>query len=239
MRRRQRAPDPAAPAPATGLPVAQSLRPVKARVAPRPIMTRPLVPPRKLQAAGRAGEPGARRSGGQGPGAVADQRYAREDGPQHDDLQRHVTGRAVDELRQDRREEDRRLGVRPADEEAIQRDPPDRLALDRGSEGGDQRSPVPDRLHAEVKQVRRAGQLERREHEHRSLNQGTDTERDRQDLHVLARRVPQDGGHPGGPAQAKRPAEHEQHARPGDHDDHERGDGERQEMRRGQHEDRA
>ena len=90
--------------------------------------------------------------------------------PEQQHLRLHVARAAVDELRQHGREDHERLGVRHADHEALPHAP------GAGSSGAARRRvvdvdavPVPDRLDAELDDVRRTGELEHREHRDRLL----------------------------------------------------------------------
>ena len=65
--------------------------------------------------------------------------------------------------------------------------------------------PVPDRLHAEEDQVRRAGQLEHGEQRDGPLDQRPDAERDRHHLRERADGVAGHGGHPGRRGRARSP----------------------------------
>jgi hypothetical protein len=94
---------------------------------------------------------------------------------------------------------------------------------------------VPNRLHAQVDQVGRARQLDHGEHRHRPLDQRPDPERDRGHLRVDPDLTARGGGHPGGPAQLQRSADHEEHVRSRHHDQGQGEKGKGQQMTRGKH----
>ena len=81
---------------------------------------------------------------------------------QHEHLHPGGAAVAVDELREDRRQEDDRLRVGDADEEPLAEQPAARFGHGGRVEHAGERAAAADRLHAEVGQVGRTDQLERR-----------------------------------------------------------------------------
>jgi hypothetical protein len=78
-----------------------------------------------------------------------------------------------------------------------------------------QRPPCPHRLDPQVHQVGGAGQLQQREGDRRSFDDGTDPDGHGHDHHVGPEGVPDHRGQHGAPTLGQGPADHEQHARAG------------------------
>ena len=138
-----------------------------------------------LEAARRRREGVAGRAGGHRPHAVADQGDHDQDEPEHEHLQRRpVAAVAIDELREDGGEEDRSpWGCRR------RRGSPRRTAgaaaagRVAASSTPAQRPAAADRLHAEVHEVGRAGELEDGEHDGRALDDGAEPDGHGDDVH--------------------------------------------------------
>jgi len=168
----------------------------------------------------RPGEPGADRARGQAPGDVGDKPHADGDEGEQQHLRRDVP-RPVNELGQDRAEQDERLRVGHADDEPVAQRAP-AVARPRRRHRVRERMPVPDRLDAEEHQVERAGQLDEEEQLRRALQQRAEPDRHARGHHVVARGVPGRGGERGAPPVRERSADHEQHSWAGNDDDDER-----------------
>jgi hypothetical protein len=114
-----------------------------------------------LEPLGRAPEPVARAAGGQAPGAVGEHREADADRAERQQLKGRVPVGAIDEGRQDRREDDETLGVGDADSEPLA----DRCAhaprrQRAGAEQARERLAVADLGDAQIDQVGGAAELQ-------------------------------------------------------------------------------
>ena len=103
------------------------------------------------------------------------------------------------------------------------------------SSDADERTAVAKRLHAEEHEVGGAGELDHGVGGDRLLHERAETERDRDDLHVDAGRVADDGRDAGAAPERQRARHDEQHARPRDEDQHEREEDEGQQVLGRQH----
>ena len=182
----------------------------------------------------RPGEPGADRARGQAPGDVGDQPHAHGDQGEQQHLRRNVP-RSVDELGQDRAEQDERLRVGHADDEPVTQRAPAVARARRRRQRRRERVPVPDRLDAEEDQVERAGQLDEEEHFGGTLQQRAEPDRHARGHHVVAHGVPGRGCERGAAPVRKRAADHEQHSRTWDDDDDERREREADQVPRRDH----
>jgi pimeloyl-ACP methyl ester carboxylesterase len=182
----------------------------------------------ELEPARRACEPEPRRPRGEGPAAVGDECDCDAHGPEHGELKLDVPGPPVDELRQYRREDDQRLRVRRADDEALAEDAPPRLGHRGGVQQSGERPAVPQHPQAEHDEVRGAGELQQREQEDRPREERPQTERDERDLDGEAARVPDHRGECGPAPEGHAPADDEQHARARHCDQHEHRQQERE-----------
>ena len=158
--------------------------------------------------------------------------------PSSDELHRHVSRPAVDELRQHGGEDDDPLRVCRADEEPLADDPADRLrgaSRARDAEHARQLAPVTDVADPEEHEIRRADQFQRREHGVGLRDDRADPERHERQLKREPRRVPEHGRERRTPAERDAPADDKQHARPRDQDQHVDGEQELGEVARRKH----
>ena len=175
-----------------------------------------------LYAARRAGEPRPDRARREPPGAVRDRPDEHRDQRQDQHLLRHVPGRAVHELRQDRAEQDVRLGIGDAHQGPVARRPPPFPWRGRHRHGLGQRLTAADRVDAQPDQVQRTRDLHDHEGLGRPLQQRAQAHGHERCHHVVTGRVPERGGQRGPAPVGQRPPDHEQHSRPGDDDQHQR-----------------
>ena len=199
-------------------------------------MTRKMLPDTYFCRSDRArvpGQPLADRARTERVDAVEDRADRDEDRTQHQHLRPDRPGLAVQELREERDEEDRRLGVGDAHEEGVTERAPG-VRDGRAVEGEvPLAAELPDR---QPDEVCRAGVLHDREGQDRGADHRGQAER-RRDHHHRCRRL--DAGHRGdgqpAAALADAPRDEEQHRRTGQQDEGGRREGERREGGRGRH----
>jgi amino acid efflux transporter len=182
----------------------------------------PACPADHLDAARGTGEPAPDRARREPPGAVRDRSDEHRDQRQDQHLLRHVPGGTVHELRQDRAEQDVRLGIGQADHGPVARRAPSFPRRGRHRHGLGQRLTVADRVDAQPDQVQRTCDLHDHERLGRPLQQRAQADGHERRHDVIAGRVAERGGQRGPASVRQRPPDHEQHSRPGDHDQHQR-----------------
>src|SRR5690606_8995940 len=191
----------------------------------------------EAQVAAALPPPAARGAGRQRIAGVAREPQHGEHQAQENDLHGHMAAADVDELRQERQEEQRGLGVEQVDDETVAEQPGIAALAGRQVRRADGSGAGADLLQSQPDQVGRAGVLDDAEGQRRRGQQGRQPQRRGHHVHQGGRVDAQVGHQPGLAALFHRLRDDEQHRRTGNDEQHQGGaDEQRQACGTGNHE---